>query len=345
MAASSDSLLSGLADPVLVQNYGLLSVDKKHDVIRLVDSVLFRFQERKQDYIRRSSNREWAFACQHANVLTQYLEAFIIPGESSAVRDSCMAQNIRWILDFEGPGSNMVVWAHNGHVATSSAGGIDAMGKHLRRMFGSDLVVFGFAFNQGRFQAIDMAKGGLHPFTVGGAPGGSLDSTLAAAGLSIAAIDLRSLPKEGLVAGYFGRPLLTRTIGAVYDDQFGANYLALQEFPKLYDAILFIEATTSARPLEAGQRFASKTLPQPSNLDFEKVTPEGDQPAGPFPPDSGLDFHRSSSDQSPHSGKYSGIIKRDPGQHFGETSASLSQQVRRDWLSEEKDQSECCSAG
>ncbi|HMK37690.1 MAG TPA: erythromycin esterase family protein [Bacteroidota bacterium] len=324
----TDSLLSVLADPVLVDSYSQLPLGRKHEFMGAIDSIRGLLNERKQRYIGRSSLREWQLTCQHANVLAQYLEAFIIPGESGAVRDSSMAQNIRWISDFEGRDSKMVVWAHNGHVGAFSGGGVDGMGVHLRRMFGSEMFVFGFAFNEGRFQAMDADSGGLHPFTVGGAPGGSLDSTLAAAGLSIAAIDLRSLPKEGPVARYFGGPLQTRSIGAVFSDRSASNFFALQEIPRLYDAVLFVESTTSARPLERGKRPAARTLPEPSNLDFEKLTPAGQPVDWTIPPGiSSFDFQVLSSDRSPHSGKYSAMIRRGPGPHYGETSASLSQQV------------------
>jgi erythromycin esterase len=126
------------------------------------------------------------------------------------------------------------------------------MGASLRGMFGDRMVVFGFAFNQGSFQAMEMpfpSKKGLRNFTVGPAPEGSLDATLAAAGLRVAAVDLRGLPKEGPVAKWFGEPRATRSIGAGYGEQFAANFLARQVAPKNYDAILFVEKTNAARPL------------------------------------------------------------------------------------------------
>jgi erythromycin esterase len=112
------------------------------------------------------------------------------------IRDRFMAENIEWILEREGAGSRIAVWAHNGHVATSSGNYMEWMGSHLRRMYGPQLVVFGFAFNQGEFQAIELEKG-LRVFHVAPAPEGSLDAVLAASGLKVAAIDLRGLPQEG----------------------------------------------------------------------------------------------------------------------------------------------------
>ena len=116
----------------------------------------------------------------------------------SRERDRAMADNIRWILEHEGPGTKMAVWAHNGHVATLASGGFEPMGHHLRQMYGPEMVVFGFAFNQGSFQAVELplGTGKLRPFHVKPAPEGSLDAMLAASGLALAAIDLRALPED-----------------------------------------------------------------------------------------------------------------------------------------------------
>jgi hypothetical protein len=86
-------------------------------------------------------------------------------------------------------------------------------------MYGPQMVVFGFAFIQGSFQAVALpvGTGKLRPFRVKPAPEGSLDAMLAASGLSLAAIDLRALPKDAPVAAWFDQPRSPRNIGAIYD--------------------------------------------------------------------------------------------------------------------------------
>ena len=194
-----------------------------------------------------ASARDIEWVVQNARVVLQSLQ--MRSGEVS--RDRSMADNIKWILD-NNPDAKIVLWAHNGHVAAESNYGYEPMGASLRKMFGDRMVVFGFAFGEGSFQAMEMpfpAKKGLRNFTVGPAPEGSLDATLAGAGLRVAAIDLRGLPKQGPVARWFGEPRATRSIGAGYGEQFAANFLVAQMAPKNYDAILFVEKTTAARPL------------------------------------------------------------------------------------------------
>ncbi|MDX6530515.1 MAG: hypothetical protein QOH41_2805 [Blastocatellia bacterium] len=188
---------------------------------------------------------EWVI--QNARVVLQCMQL----RTNEVSRDQSMADNIKWILD-QNPGAKIVVWAHNGHVGTSNNFGFDPMGTALRRMFGSQMVVFGFAFNQGSFRAVEMppSKNGLQTFNIDPAPEGSLDAMLASAKLQVAAIDLHALPKDGPVANWFSEARTTRSIGAVYSEQFADKFFAKQVIPKVYDALFFVEKTTAARGLK-----------------------------------------------------------------------------------------------
>jgi erythromycin esterase len=150
-----------------------------------------------------------------------------------------MADNVKWILD-QNPGARIVLWAHNGHVATKGFSN-ETMGGALRRMYGSEMVVFGFSFNQGSFQAIPQGGGALKNFSVPPAPPGSLDATLAASRLPLFALDLRAAPE------WFQQARRSRQIGAVYPD--GEPYAFIGDIvaPEAYDAVLFVETTTVAR--------------------------------------------------------------------------------------------------
>lgn len=214
-------------------------------------SVVRHLEESRAAYSRKNvSAQDIEWAIQNARVVLQCMQL----RANQVSRDQSMADNIKWILD-NNPGAKIVIWAHNGHVATGGEFGYDPMGASLRKMFGNQMVVFGFAFNQGGFQAIEMpfpSKSGLRNFKVGPAPEGSLDAMLASAGLQIAAIDLRALPKEGPVANWFSQPRATKSIGAGYGEQFATNFLPKQVTPKIYDALLFVEKTTAAKPLKEG---------------------------------------------------------------------------------------------
>ena len=146
----------------------------------------------------------------------------------------------------QNPGAKVVLWAHNGHVSTVGNGRYDPMGASLRKMFGAQMVVFGFAFNQGSFQAVEQGKG-LHEFTVPAAPPGSLDVTFAATGIPLFALDLRAAPKTGPVGTWLSESHKTRSIGAVYSQDSADQYLLDLKAPQSFDVMLFVEKTTAAR--------------------------------------------------------------------------------------------------
>jgi erythromycin esterase-like protein len=182
-----------------------------------------------------ASERDIEWAVQNARVVLQAMQM----RANQVTRDRSMADNVKWILD-QNPGAKIMLWAHNGHVATGGFS-YETMGTALRRMYGLEMVVFGFSFNQGSFQAVAQGAGGLKNFTVPRAPSGSFDATLAAAGLPLFALDLRSAPE------WFHRPRGSRQIGATYPE--GAPYAFMADIvpAEVYDAVLFVEATTVAR--------------------------------------------------------------------------------------------------
>ncbi len=290
-----------------------------------IRDVLERFDANQSAYVGKTSEHEWAVARQHASLVSQNLA--MRRGPRVFVRDSSMAANIQWILDHEGPGTKMVVWAHNGHVSTGATS--EGMGNHLRTAFGPDMVVFGFAFNQGSFQAIHVPFRILRAHTIGPAPSGSLDGTLAAAGLTLAAVDLRTLPTQGVVAEWFRVPRQTRDIGAGYSEQpaEAESFLQSRVTPQAFDALFFVEKTTAARPNPHSFTLARPpTEGQPSNLDFE-TSASGSAPAGWHTALIGLGFETTTTEDGPSSGRRAAILSRDPRNYYGERAGSLTQLI------------------
>jgi erythromycin esterase len=323
--------LGFLANPYTESQLNTMAKEKKVAAAETIKSVLVSFDNRKEDYIKRSSTDDWSLARLHAQILAQNIEMQSGGSGSNsqfAVRDRSMAENIRWILGYEGPNAKLVAWAHNGHVATQKP----MMGSHLREMFGSEMVVFGFAFNQGGFQAIEMpfpSATGLRSFNVDPAPEGSLDTMLASAGLRIAAIDLRALLKDVEAAKWFSELRATKSIGAGYGEGFAANFLVKQATPKIYDALLFVEKTTAAKPVAKSDSPGPRPkLPAPANTDFEN-SGVGEPPADwQFSPKlRRYDFQIVTSKEHPHSGKACALISRLPGKHYGEFVGSFGQRL------------------
>jgi erythromycin esterase len=122
------------------------------------------------------------------------------------------------------------------------------MGSALREAFGTQMVTFGFAFNQGSFQAVSQGgSGGLTNFTVPPAREGSLDATLASAGIPLFALDLRQLPKSGPVADWWSAPHSTRSIGAIYPPDSPYAFITEAKETEAFDVLLFVANSTPAR--------------------------------------------------------------------------------------------------
>lgn len=204
--------------------------------------VVQHLEESREVYLKKgiaAKDLEWIV--QNARVVLQCMQM----RGNMVTRDQSMADNIKWILG-NNPNAKIVLWAHNGHVSTSGVAAFEPMGVSLRKMFGDKMVVFGFAFNQGSFQAVERGKG-LHDFTVAPAPAGSLDATLAATGIPLFALDLRSAPKSGPVATWLSQPHKTRSIGALYSEDAAAQFFWETNILKSFDLLLFVEKTTAAR--------------------------------------------------------------------------------------------------
>jgi erythromycin esterase len=245
---------------VAAQAFGVLGRDAENDAYEhapvetkgrtagSLAAILRRFDERKQEYIGRSSQGEWTVARQNMVIVKQ---AEVKIGNQkeigNAFRDQAMAENVNWILDQEPAGTKMMLWAHNGHVAAEDENHLP-MGAHLRRIFGEQVVLGGFVFHEGAFRAVDMATNATTSFTVGPAPTGSLDATLASIGLPFFAVDLQHLP-EGKVAGWFEAPHRSRQIGGGYSAETPGVWWHQMRPARAFDWLIFVGKTTPSSPL------------------------------------------------------------------------------------------------
>jgi len=198
--------------------------------------------------LRPRADLEWAIL--NARLVEQCLKwasNLRKPQVSMPLRDASMAANVKWILD-QSPDAKIVLWAHNFHVMTApDPMGGEVMGMKLRKMYGDKLVTFGFAFHEGAFRAHSM-KGEVQTFTLGPLPDGSWDATLAASGILLFALDLRTAPKKGPIAEWLGVKHSTRNIMAGFS-QDAPNYTIFEQVAtQRYDGIFFVARTTPTRP-------------------------------------------------------------------------------------------------
>jgi erythromycin esterase len=117
---------------------------------------------------------------------------------AQTARDAAMADNLRWVLEREGPKGRVFIFAHNWHIKKTRNYPKEVypelflgephipMGEHLNSMLGNGIVVLGFAFGQGREESE------FPP-----ADSTSIDGTLALLELPLFVLDLRTAPDEG----------------------------------------------------------------------------------------------------------------------------------------------------
>lgn len=319
--------ISLMGDPYSATEFSRLPEGEKDDAIEILRGIIGRLDEVGGGT---KDGDRWKIVRQHAEVLRQGLRRFssIRPGS----RDSSMAVNVEWIMDHEGPEARMVYWAHNRHVWTYSEASYVPMGRLLRERYGDDMVVFGFAFNQGSFQAnrvhpVEFRLNGLRPFHVTPLEKESLDATLAEAGHPFMALDLRDLPDSGDAAEWFSEPRLTRMSGSAYSLEW--NVFPSGNTSKTYDAFLFVNETTAARPNPGGNTPPQASRSEPANLGFEfddaGVPPAHWQTRKHLHANFGYVVTTDSS--FAYEGFNSLLISRPAGDHYGETHASVSQRL------------------
>ena len=202
--------------------------------IAACEDVHKKLRQTRDELAKTHPAKEVDWAVQNARVVVTAMQQ---RGGNMMVRDAAMAENVAWILE-QNPDAKIVLWAHNGHVAKQ----LFAMGNHLDQRFGKRHLAIGFATSRGEYQAI--GKQGLSNHRLQAAPPDSYEAAFERTGLPRFLLDLRPATTAA-DAAWLAKPHPFRSVGALaMDQQFGPASL-----PMLFDAIIFLEQTSAARPL------------------------------------------------------------------------------------------------
>jgi len=254
LAEDAEAQLWPLCADTSAERFHALGEARREAALNSIRGILEMFAREREGWSALSSLYDWHLARLNAVVLEQSAQCRL----SKISRDVAMAENVAALLELEGPTSKAVLWAHNGHAVRQSPYLIGDkaapnMGSHLDELFGHQHRVIGFAFNQGSFQAQEPGRG-LVVHTVGPAQEGSLDRTLAGAGMGMFLIGLTAVPSDGPVARWLAAKPPTRWIGAVYPEARAQEYLHAADPRRESDILAFLECTTAARPTRSGRR-------------------------------------------------------------------------------------------
>jgi protein-L-isoaspartate(D-aspartate) O-methyltransferase len=197
-------------------------------------------------------------AMQNARLVTNAEEYYRIMYYGSRaswnLRDSHMFETLKTLLDFYGPDSKAVVWAHNSHVGDSAATEMASRGEfnlgHLcRKEFGTSAYIVGFGTNSGTVAAASNWDGAMEIKAVNPALPNSYERHCHDGGIPAFCLPLRDA-SPGL-AERLAEPLLERAIGVIYrpETELASHYFQAV-LPRQFDEYIWLDRTTAITPFD-----------------------------------------------------------------------------------------------
>ena len=228
---------------IFAKKYGPSSPDCGADT----DAAYRRLTEHRSELTAGSSDRDFELALRMARVVVQW-ETLSRSTSAGAVRDEAMAENVEWLLDREGPGGRLVLWAHDYHISRN----IRTMGAELDHRYGSDYLPVGFAFGSGGLNAVEGlgagAFGFLKPFNAPAPVTDSYEAVFDRVDAPDFYLDLRHAPAEP--HAWLQGPHQFRAIGSVYFPQTPDVHFSITSLTAQYDVLIFIRETTPSTLLK-----------------------------------------------------------------------------------------------
>lgn len=170
--------------------------------------------------------------------------------ESWNLRDRHMFEVLETLLDFRGPDSKAVVWAHNSHVGDARATEMSArrelnLGQLARERFGSGSAHIGFGTHHGQVAAASDWGGPMEVKTVRPSHEKSYERVCHDAGHRAFVLDLHGGAEESLL-----EPRLERAIGVVYrpETELASHYFQAV-LPRQFDEYVWLDETHAVEPI------------------------------------------------------------------------------------------------
>lgn len=180
-------------------------------------------------------------------VLSQAVQLYMVQHEAKKyrkLRDRFMAENIARIAS---RGKKVVVWAHNGHVACSNSNSRVDMGWHLRNIFGKRYYAVAFTFFKGAFRSNFKSRTESSEYCIAMPPRENVEYLFHRSEIADFFLDLRTVEDQN-IQRWWSLTHKAQGVGAIFKG--GAAGLGTYAFSSQeYDGVIFIEHTSSSRPL------------------------------------------------------------------------------------------------
>ena len=174
------------------------------------------------------------------------------------LRDTHMFETLKTLLDFHGPKSRGIIWAHNSHVGNAAATEMSSRGEYnigqlCREEFGRNAYSIGFGTNHGTVAAASDWDGPMEIKTVRPAVRGSYERLCHETDIARFLLRLRSPIAADLAKG-LSRPQLERAIGVIYrpESELQSHYFQA-DLPRQFDEYIWFDETEAVTPLETAE--------------------------------------------------------------------------------------------
>ncbi|ABW18857.1 erythromycin esterase family protein [Alkaliphilus oremlandii] len=229
------------------------------DIVRELKTI---FDENKGTYIVKTSDIEYEMIYQHLEIINQWAEFKEVTDILDAVnkRDKYMAENVKWIYDYEKNFNNdkIMLWAHNGHVSKKFIN-YKSMGEHLKEIYGDMLYVIGFDFYKGSFNSNpgniigNFIGNKMASFTIKEGYSGSFAAVFEKTGIPLSFMDFRLASKNPEIADWLSQEQYIRSIGAIYVNEHISSFAP--EIPiESYDGLIFVSETTASERMNKDEK-------------------------------------------------------------------------------------------
>lgn len=225
---------------------------------REVVSMLTDLMQKRRAYAEHDGER-FLDAVQNARLVAnaeRYYRIMYYGSRASwNLRDSHMFETLKTLLNFHGPESKAIVWAHNSHIGDSSATEMASRGEynigHLcRQEFGNAAYSIGFGTDHGTVAAASDWDGPMEVKVVRPAVPESYERLCHEAGAPRFLLRLRNpIPKE-LAEGLL-KPRLERAIGVIYrpETELQSHYFQTL-LSHQFDEYIWFDETSAVTPLK-----------------------------------------------------------------------------------------------
>jgi protein-L-isoaspartate(D-aspartate) O-methyltransferase len=176
--------------------------------------------------------------------------------QSWNLRDRHMFETLEGLLDFRGPDSRAVVWAHNSHIGNAAATEMGARGEFnigelCRERFGERAYLIGFGTDRGSVAAASDWGGPMHVKSVRPALSGSYERLCSDSDVPAFFLPLRQPAREA-VREELAPAKLERAIGVIYrpETELQSHYFHAS-LPFQFDEYIWFDETRAVAPLPA----------------------------------------------------------------------------------------------